>query len=89
MSSSISASSNPLLSVAITVTPVGEDRILGATIVGHHAGYLLTEFIAEMKWGKGLKSVMGNIHVYPTLAEANKFAASTWRKKRAQERLLT
>ena len=70
------------------VTPPGKDRILGATIVGHHAGDLLAEFIAAMKWGKGLKSVMGTIHIYPTLAEANKFAASTWRKKHAPENLL-
>ena len=70
------------------VTPIGKDRILGATIVGHHAGDLLAEFIAAMKWGKGLKSVMGNIHIYPTLAEANKFAASAWRKKHVPEKLL-
>lgn len=70
------------------VTPPGKDRILGATIVGHHAGDLLAEFIAAMKWGKGLKSLMGTIHIYPTLAEANKFAASTWRKKHVPEDLL-
>ncbi len=70
------------------ITSQGKDRILGATIVGHHAGDLLAEFIAAMKWGKGLKSVMGTIHVYPTLTEANKFAASTWRKKHAPENLL-
>ncbi|MCY4128909.1 MAG: dihydrolipoyl dehydrogenase [Gammaproteobacteria bacterium] len=70
------------------VTPPGKDRILGATIVGHHAGDLLAEFIAAMKWGKGLKALMGTIHIYPTLAEANKFAASTWRKKHAPENLL-
>ena len=71
------------------VTPPGKDRILGATIVGHHAGDLLAEFIAAMKWGKGLKALMGTIHIYPTLAEANKFAASTWRKKHAPENLLS
>ena len=70
------------------LTPPGKDRILGATIVGHHAGDLLAEFIAAMKWGKGLKSVMGNIHIYPTLMEANKFAASTWRRNHAPENLL-
>ena len=70
------------------LTPPGKDRILGATIVGHHAGDLLAEFIAAMKWGKGLKSVMGTIHIYPTLAEANKFVASTWRKEHAPENLL-
>ena len=70
------------------LTPPGKDRILGATIVGPHAGDLLAEFIAAKKWGKGLKQVMGTIHIYPTLAEANKFAASTWRKKHAPEDLL-
>jgi len=70
------------------LTPPGKDRILGATIVGHHAGDLIAEFIAAMKWGKGLKSLMGTIHIYPTLTEANKFAASAWRKKHAPEGLL-
>ena len=70
------------------LTPPGKDRILGATIVGPHAGELLAEFIAAMKWGKGLKSLMANIHVYPTLMEANKFAASRWRKAHAPENLL-
>ena len=70
------------------LTPPGRDRILGATIVGHHAGELLGEFVAAMKWRKGLKSLMGTIRVYPTLTEASKFAASTWRKKHAPDRLL-
>ena len=70
------------------LTPPGKDRILGATIVGHHAGDLLSEFITAMKWGLGLKKIMSTIHVYPTLTEANKFAASTWRKGHAPEGLL-
>ena len=70
------------------LTPPGKDRILGATIVGHHAGDLLAEFVVAMKWGLGLKKLMGTIHVYPTLAEATKFAASTWRKRHAPEGLL-
>ena len=70
------------------LTPPGKDRILGATIVGHHAGDLLAEFVTAMKWGLGLKKIMSTIHVYPTLTEANKFAASTWRKGNAPEGLL-
>ena len=70
------------------LTPPGKDRILGATIVGHHAGELLAEFVAAMKWGLGLKKIMGTIHVYPTLTEANKFAASAWRRSHAPEGLL-
>ena len=70
------------------LTPPGKDRILGVTIVGHHAGDLMAEFIFAMKWGLGLKKVMGTIHIYPTLTEATKFAASTWRKKHVPEGLL-
>ena len=71
------------------LTPPGKDRILGATIVGHHAGELLTEFILAMKWGLGLNKIMSTIHIYPTLTEANKYAASTWRKNNAPQGLLT
>ena len=70
------------------LTPPGKDRILGVTIVGHHAGDLMAEFILAMKWGLGLKKVMNTIHIYPTLAESAKFAASAWRKKHAPEGLL-
>ena len=70
------------------ITPKGKDRILGATIVGAHAGELIGEFVLAMTHGLGLKKIMGTIHVYPTLAEANKFAASGWRRKNAPERLI-
>jgi pyruvate/2-oxoglutarate dehydrogenase complex dihydrolipoamide dehydrogenase (E3) component/uncharacterized membrane protein YdjX (TVP38/TMEM64 family) len=70
------------------LTVPGKDRILGATIVGEHAGDLLVEFIAAMKHGIGLKKILGTIHIYPTLAEANKYAAGVWRKARAPQGLL-
>ena len=70
------------------ITPRNKDRILGVTIVGHHAGDLLSEFVMAMKHGIGLKKIMGTIHTYPTLAEANKFTASAWRKKHVPEQLL-
>ena len=70
------------------LTPPGRDRILGATIVGHHAGEMISEFVTAMKWGLGLKKIMSTIHVYPTLTEANKFAAGAWRKGHAPEGLL-
>lgn len=70
------------------LTPPGKDRILGATIVGHHAGELITEFISAMKHGYGLNKILGTIHVYPTLSEANKFAAGNWKKAHAPESAL-
>jgi pyruvate/2-oxoglutarate dehydrogenase complex dihydrolipoamide dehydrogenase (E3) component len=65
------------------LTVPGRDRILGATIVGEHAGDLIVEFITAMKHGIGLNKILGTIHIYPTLAEANKYAAGVWKKAHA------
>ena len=70
------------------LTAPGKDRILGATIAGEHAGDLLVEFITAMKHGIGLNRILGTIHIYPTLAEGNKFAAGVWKRAHAPQRLL-
>lgn len=70
------------------LTVPGKDRILGVTIVGEHAGELLAEYVLAMKHGLGLNKIMGTIHTYPTMAEANKYAAGEWKKKHAPEALL-
>jgi len=70
------------------LTEPGSDRILGATIVGEHAGDLLIEFITAMKHGIGLNKILGTIHIYPTLAEANKYAAGAWRRAHAPQGVL-
>ena len=67
------------------LTPPGKDRILGVTIVGQNAGELLTEFTFAMKHGMGLGKILGTIHTYPTMGEANKFVAGEWRKKHKPE----
>ena len=71
------------------LTEPGRDRILGATIVGYHAGELISEFVMAMKHGIGLNKILGTIHIYPTLGESNKFLAGEWRKARKPERLLS
>jgi pyruvate/2-oxoglutarate dehydrogenase complex dihydrolipoamide dehydrogenase (E3) component/uncharacterized membrane protein YdjX (TVP38/TMEM64 family) len=70
------------------ITPPGKDKILGATIVGPHAGDLLAEFILAMKYGIGLNKVLGTIHPYPTLSEANKATAGEWKRAHVPEKLL-
>ncbi len=65
------------------ITPKGSDKILGATIVGEHAGDLLIEFVAAMKHGFGLEGILGTIHTYPTMGEANKFAAGVYKRSTA------
>jgi len=70
------------------LTRPGSDHILGVTIAGDHAGDLIAEYILAMKHGIGLNKILATIHIYPTLAEANKFAAGEWRKRHTPKRLL-
>ncbi len=70
------------------LTVPGKDRILGVTIVGSHAGDLLAEYVLAMKHGLGLNKILGTIHTYPTLAEANKYAAGEWKRAHAPQKLL-
>ncbi len=70
------------------LTQPGKDKILGVTIVGDHAAELLAEFVLAMRWGLGLNKIMGTIHTYPTMSEANKFAAGEWKKAHAPQGVL-
>lgn len=78
-------SANGLIKV---LTKPGSDKILGVTIASEHAGDLISEYVLAMKHGLGLNKVMGTIHIYPTLAEMNKYVAGEWRKNHKPERLL-
>ncbi len=70
------------------LTVPGKDTILGVTIVGAHGGELLAEYVLAMKYNLGLNKILGTIHSYPTMAEANKFAAGEWKRAHAPEKLL-
>ena len=70
------------------LTVPGKDKILGATIVGPHAGELITEFVTAMKNNLGLNKILGTIHIYPTLSEANKYAAGEWKRAHAPDTVL-
>ena len=70
------------------LTVPGKDKILGVTIVGTHAGDLLAEYVLAMKLGAGMNKILGTIHTYPTLAEANKYAAGEWKRAHQPKQLL-
>jgi pyruvate/2-oxoglutarate dehydrogenase complex dihydrolipoamide dehydrogenase (E3) component len=70
------------------VTPRGSDRILGVTVVGAHAGETISEFVLAMRHGLGLRKILGTVHSYPTLSEANKFAAGAWQRRHIPAKLL-
>ena len=70
------------------LTVPGKDKILGVTIMGAQAGELLAEYVLAMKHGLGLNKILGTIHSYPTLAEANKYVAGSWKRQHSPERLL-
>ena len=73
--------------VKVCVVP-GKDRILGATIIGPRASDYIIEFISAMKHGLGLNKILGTIHPYPTMAEANKYLAGQWRQLHQPQRVL-
>ena len=70
------------------LTVPGKDKILGVTIVAEHAAELLAEYVLAMKHGLGLNKVLATIHIYPTLAEANKYVAGAWKRAHAPQKLL-
>ena len=70
------------------LTVPNKDKILGVTIVGHNAGELLAEYVLAMKHNLGLNKVLGTIHTYPTMSEANKYVAGEWKRNHAPEKLL-
>lgn len=70
------------------LTMPGKDKILGVTLVGAHAADLIAEYVLAMKHGIGLNKILGTIHIYPTLAEANKYVAGNWKKAHVPQKLL-
>ena len=74
--------------VVKVLTVPGKDRILGVTIAGEHAGDLIAEFVTAMRHGLGMNKILGTIHIYPTLAEANKYAAGAWKRAHAPQAVL-
>ena len=70
------------------LTVPGKDKILGVTIVGAHAAELIAEFVIAMKYKLGLNKVLGTIHIYPTMAEANKYVAGEWKRNQVNPKLL-
>jgi len=68
------------------LTSKGSDKILGATIVGTHAGDLLHEFVLAMSAKIGLGKIASAIHAYPTLAELVRKAGDKYNKRRLTPR---
>jgi pyruvate/2-oxoglutarate dehydrogenase complex dihydrolipoamide dehydrogenase (E3) component len=73
--------------VKLLVSP-GRDRILGATIVAAGAGETIAEIVLAIRHRLGLGKILSTIHAYPTMAEANKYAAGAWRRAHQPEKLL-
>jgi len=65
----------------------GSDTILGATIVGSHAGDMISEITLAMVGGMGLKKVANTIHPYPTQAEAIRKVGDSYNRTRLTPRV--
>ncbi len=64
------------------ITAKGKGTILGATIVGAHAGDLISEISVAMAGGLGLGSLAGVVHPYPTRAEAIRQCGDAYNRTR-------
>jgi pyruvate/2-oxoglutarate dehydrogenase complex dihydrolipoamide dehydrogenase (E3) component len=60
----------------------GKDKILGATIVGSHAGDMISEITVAMQSGMGLGQLASVIHPYPTAAEAIRQCGDAYNRQR-------
>jgi pyruvate/2-oxoglutarate dehydrogenase complex dihydrolipoamide dehydrogenase (E3) component len=57
----------------IITTPKG--KLLGACIVGPHAGELISEYVLAISQGLNVSALSNTIHIYPTLAQINRRVA--------------
>lgn len=60
----------------------GTDKMIGATIVGRHAGELISEITVAMSGRLGLRHLAAVIHPYPTEAEAIRKVADAYNRTR-------
>ena len=70
------------------ITVPKKDQILGCTICAQNAGEMIGEFILAMRNKIGLNKILGTIHPYPTMIEANKYAAGQWKSANAPQGIL-
>ena len=70
------------------ITEPKKDRILGCTICAQNAGEMIGEFILAMRNNVGINKILGTIHPYPTMIEANKYVAGEWKRKHAPQGIL-
>ncbi len=66
----------------VKVVATRRGRILGASILGAHAGESIQPWILAISRRIGLSAMAGTIAPYPTLGEANKRAAATFYTKK-------
>jgi len=65
----------------------GSDKIVGATIVGPHAGDLISQITQLMTTGQGLGAITGVIHPYPTLADGVRQVGNAYNRTRLTPRV--
>lgn len=66
----------------------GSDRVVGVDIVGANAGELISYWALAMKNKVGLGKILGTVHAYPTMSEANQRVAGVWKKASTSSKLI-
>lgn len=70
------------------LTAKKKDKILGVTAVGSNAGNWIGEFILAIQQGIGLNAILNTTHPYPTMIEACKYVAGTWKRNQTSPQVL-
>ncbi len=75
------AANGRAISAAVTdgyvkiIADAKSDKILGAQILGHNAGELISEIVTHMEYGGSAEDLARTIHAHPTMSESVKEAA--------------
>jgi pyruvate/2-oxoglutarate dehydrogenase complex dihydrolipoamide dehydrogenase (E3) component len=69
------------------ITEKGRDRILGATVVGRHAGEVMHEVLVAARHGIGLGKLSATVHAYPTFSSSVGRVADSFQKTRLTPRV--
>ncbi len=61
----------------LTKLVVHKGKVLGASVLGPHAGELIHEIVLAMKTGAKIGDISATIHAYPTLAQVHRHTVNT------------
>ena len=69
----------------VSYAAMARERAALKAVLDEYQRVTKAEFVLAMRHGIGLNKVLGTIHTYPTLAEANKYVAGVWKRSKVTQ----